>query len=364
LAFASLFLPWQRWFGGKLPESNQKSSVLDTARKLFAQNRLDKLIRLAGSINPKAPESAEIYSLAGQAFLAKGQVGLAKQALERSLELKLEQPESLKYLAAIFLASGDSARGLALLEFSAKLKPDDFQPWLAIGKVRQETGEFIEAFTAYEECLKRKPPAEEARQARMGRIRALIDDHKEEQAQPLISEALQLDPENPDLFGLAAISAQTLGLTEQAEARANQALKQNATEPNALLAMAQLAFLNDNAVAAEALLKKAVVAKPNHPPILQLLMQVQARQGKTIDAAATKKEFQALSGRILQMDKLIKEISQKPDDPKPRYEMGQLAVEGQMKVLAEQCFRAALEIDPAFEPARQALENLKTETTP
>ena len=44
--------------------------------------------------------------------------------------------------------------------------------------------------------------------------------------------------------------------------------------------------------------------------------------------------------------------------------MGQLAVEGQMKVLAEQCFRAALEIDPAFEPARQALEDLKTETTP
>ena len=38
--------------------------------------------------------------------------------------------------------------------------------------------------------------------------------------------------------------------------------------------------------------------------------------------------------------------------------MGLLAVEGKMQVLAEQCFRAALDIDPKFELARQALEDL------
>ena len=132
----------------------------------------------------------------------------------------------------------------------------------------------------------------------------------------------------------------------------------NPDESNALMTKAQLAFLNNQPAIAEEVLKKALSAKPNQPSLLQLLMQAQARQGKTGEAAETKKNFQGVSDRILKMDKLTKEISQKPDDPKPRYEMGLLAVEGKMQVLAEQCFRAALDIDPKFELARQALDDL------
>jgi uncharacterized protein HemY len=119
-----------------------------------------------------------------------------------------------------------------------------------------------------------------------------------------------------------------------------------------------LAFLNNKAGEAEETLKKAVSAKPNQPQVLQLLMQAQAQQGKAREAAETKRKFQSVTDRIVKMDKLTKEISQKPDDPKPRYEMGLVAVDGKMQVLAEQCFRAALDIDPKFELARQALEAL------
>jgi tetratricopeptide (TPR) repeat protein len=360
LALGSLFLPWRTWFGAQAPaQENQKRSPLENARRLLAQNRLDQLVRLAATTNPKSPDAAAIYALAGQACLAKGDVANAKKAFERSLELKLEQPEALNYLAAIYLASGDSARGLALLELSARLKPDDFQPWLAMGKVRQDMGELELASTAYEECLKRNPPEDQTRQARLGQIRALIDNHKEAEAQPLFTEAIKQDPANPALLGLAAIAAQTLGQSEQADPLADQTLAIDPNEPNALLAKAQIAFLAGNAPSAEAFLKKALTARPNQPPILQLLMQAQARQGKTSEAAATKQEFQAVSQRILQMDKLTKRISQEPDNPQPRFEMGLLAVEGKMKVLAEQCFKAALDINPAFNPARKALEQLQ-----
>jgi len=360
LALGSLFLPWRTWFGGpQSPQTSQKRTPLENARRLLAQNRLDQLVRLATATNPKSPDAEAIYALAGQAFLTKGDVANAKKAFERSLELKLEQPEALNYLAAIYLASGDSARGLALLELSAKLKPDDFQPWLAMGKVRQDMGELEQAATAYHECLKRNPPQDQARQARLGQVRALIDNHKEVEAQPLVAEAIKQDPANATLLGLAAISAQTQGQAEEAVKQANQALAIDPDEPNSLLAKAQIAFLGNDAPAAEAFLKKALAARPNQPPMLQLLMQAQARQGKTAEAAATKQQFQAVSRRILQMDKLSKRISQEPDNPQPRYEMGQLAVEGDMKVLAEQCFRAALGIDPNFAPARTALESLQ-----
>ena len=358
LAMGSLFLPWRIWLGGRTVEPSKKMAAVEVARIYFQSQRFDQLIRLAGSITPKTPDAPEIYALAGQSFLARGEVGNAKKAFERSLEIKLEQPEAINYLAAIYLASGDSARGLALLELSAKLKPDDYHPWLAMGKVRQDMGELELAAKAYEECLKRNPEDQDAKQARTGRIRALMDNHKESDAQPLISEALKLDPANAELLGLAAISAQTLGRSDEAEVLSEKSLAMNPDESNALMTKAQLAFLNNQPAIAEAVLKKALSAKPNQPSLLQLLMQAQARQGKTGEATETKKNFQGVSDRILKMDKLTKEISQKPDDPKPRYEMGLLAVEGKMQVLAEQCFRAALDIDPKFELARQALDDL------
>ena len=50
------------------------------------------------------------------------------------------------------------------------------------------------------------------------------------------------------------------------------------------------------------------------------------------------------------MDKLTKVIDQHPDDPEPRWQMGQAAMEGEMYTLAYQCFQAALDLDPGFSP--------------
>jgi len=93
-------------------------------------------------------------------------------------------------------------------------------------------------------------------------------------------------------------------------------------------------------------------------------MQAQSRQGKTDAAAATRTRFRTVTERIDRMDKLSKRISKEPESPQPRYELGMEALAGDMKVLAEQCFRAALDIDPAFEPARRALEEMAKQPAP
>ena len=61
------------------------------------------------------------------------------------------------------------------------------------------------------------------------------------------------------------------------------------------------------------------------------------------------------------MDQLHKTIDQRPDDPEPRYRMGQAAMEGEMYVLAFQCFQAALDIDPKYQAASSALRTLLEE---
>ena len=95
---------------------------------------------------------------------------------------------------------------------------------------------------------------------------------------------------------------------------------------------------------------------PNELGALQLLIQVQRSLGLTAEAAATQDTADRARSRMALMDQLTKTIDQRPDDPEPRYRMGQAAMEGEMNVLAFQCFQAALDIDPSTRPPAQRCE--------
>jgi len=354
-----LALPWQRWFAAApRPTVARPPSRVDQAKRLLAANRIDDVIRLGSQITPDSADVPEIYAIVGQAFLARGDVGNARKAFEESLNRKLEQPEALEYLAAIYLASGDAVRGIALLELVAKFRPDEFRPWLAMGKVRQDMGELEEAAKAYGECLKRNPPAQESKQARKGLVRALMDQNRTAEAAPVVAEALRNEAGDPDFLGMAALIAQSEGKPDEAAEMAKKCLDTDPSNADALLALAQVRFLEGQADVAETLLKNANRSRPNQTPVLQLLMQAQARLGKTREAAATKEKFRTVTERISRMDKLSKRISAEPENPAPRYELGMEAIEAEMKTLAEQCFRAALDLDPNYEPARKALNSM------
>jgi hypothetical protein len=60
------------------------------------------------------------------------------------------------------------------------------------------------------------------------------------------------------------------------------------------------------------------------------------------------------------MDRLAKAIDARPDDPEPRWRMGQAAMEAEMDVLAYQSLQAALDLDPNYQPARAALAALRS----
>ncbi|MBI1325642.1 tetratricopeptide repeat protein [bacterium] len=356
---AWLIVPWKYWFGPSAkPGQNRPRDRAEIARRMLSAGRFDEVLRIGSQVSPDAPEAAEVYALVGQAFLSRGELGNARKALEASLDRKLEQPEALEYLAAIYLASGDAVRGLTLLKLVSELKPEAFRPWLAMGKVRHDMGETAEAARAYEECLKRNPPAEETRQARKGLIRAMMDDNRLADAEPVIAAALHADPQDAELMGLAALSAQAKGNAAEAGELAEKCLAIDPANSDALLALAQVRFLEGDPATAEGLLLRADKARPNQTSVLQLLMQAQSRLGKSEAAAETRNRFRNVTERIDRMDKLSKRISAEPESPQPRYELGMEAIAGNMKVLAEQCFKAALDIDPTFEPARRALEEI------
>ena len=361
VSIVALFFPWHLLF---IPaDSTEKNSdTLSLANRYYERRQFQELFRLSASIDPKDPNTPQIYALSGKALIELGNIRDARKALERALDLNVEQPEPLGLLAALYLASGESQKGLALLQLVAKLDPTNFRPWLAMGKVYQDMGELKDAAKAYGEALSRKPPAEEAAQASAGQIQSLIDDNQTTEARQLVDIAIKHGSPSASLLGQASLIYHESGEYDKAGEYAEKAISLNPDEPNALLALARSAILNNKPGNAEEFLLKANRVRPNQQPVLQLLMQAQARQGKTREAAATKSEFQKLSARIVRMDKLTQEINLKPDDPRPRHELGLLALEGNMQVLAEQCFKAALDLDPNFTPAREALEKMSAQS--
>lgn len=329
------------------------------ARRFLDQGRPDLAFQAVSQIRDEAPGAAEGLTLAAQALLTQGQIALARRTLEHSLTIQPEQADAAKMLAAIYLASGDGRRGLDLLERAARLDPDDFRPWFAMGRVRMDLGEFAESANAYTEALRREPPEAEAREARIGRVRALLDANRDAEAQDALAEARALLPDDPELLGLAARHANRRGDSAEARALADRALAVDPDNFDARLTRGtenHFAGRLDDAVAD---LEHALRINPNHLGALQLLIQVHFRQGHAEQAEAARQAFRAVSERLTLMDELTREIEKNPSDPEPRYRMGRAALEGGMTTLAQQCFQAALDVDPSFNAARGALASLR-----
>jgi tetratricopeptide (TPR) repeat protein len=355
LAFAALV----GWSISAVRKPKDHWDDVHLAQRYLDQGRPDLAIQIVSTIRDEAPGAAEALTIAARALIARNAIPLARRALERSLALNPKQPDAAKMLAAIYLASGDGPRGLALLKQATELDPSDFGPWYAMGKVQHDMGNLAESAEAYAEALKRHPREPEATESRLGRIRALLDASRAEEATADVEEARERTPRDPRLLGLAARHAADLGRRDEARDLAEQALAADPDTFDALLVRGRVRYLAGQAAEARDDLERATRINPNHLGALQLLVQVQARLGLKDESARTQERFRRASERLALMDRLTKQITQNPNDPEPRWRMGQAALEGGMNDLAIQCFQATLDVDPNFKPAREALDQLR-----
>jgi tetratricopeptide (TPR) repeat protein len=330
------------------------------ARAYLDRGHPDLAFQAVSRIRDEGPGAAEGLTLAARALLMRNDISAARRTLERSLSMKLDQPEAAKMLAAIYIAAGDGQRGIAMLKKAALLEPGDFRPWYALGKVYHDMGDLQESAQAYTQALRRSLPAAEARECRVGRARALLDANQAEQAAADLDELRKQTPDDPQVLALAARQARDLGRTDEAERLADRALAGDPGNFDALLVRARLRFLSRRPREAIADLEQAVRVRPNDVATLQLLLQSQKSLGLTKEAAATQELADRARERMALIDQLTKVIDQRPDDPEPRWRLGQAAMEGELYVLAHQCFQAALDLDPRFKPARDALEELRS----
>jgi cytochrome c-type biogenesis protein CcmH/NrfG len=246
-----------------------------------------------------------------------------------------------------------------LLKEAAELEPRDFRPWYALGKVYHDLGNLGESADAYFQALKRSPPASERKESWIGRIRSLLDSNRGSEAIEDLAELRKQDADDPQVLALGSRLARDLGRLEESIELADRALAHDADNFEALLARARSRFQLRQEKQALEDLAHAVRVNPNDLGALQLLGQVQQSLGLNTEAASTQVRTNKSRERIALVDKLTKIIDQNPEDPEPRWRLGRAAMEGEMFELAYQCFQAALDLDPRYKPARDALLELR-----
>ena len=324
-------------------------------RMYLRQGRLERAFEAVSAIRDEAPGAGEAMTVAGLALLQYREYRGARLALERALKLQPDQLDATKTLAALDLMLGNGMSGVKLLRKAARLDPRDANIWLTMGKVYHDLGEPGDAAHAFEEALKRDP---KDREALFKLITELLNINRPDEATPWLTEALRRFPDDPTLVGLAARHARDTGRKDEALALATRALGVDPDNLNALLVRARARVTSGHPEQALGDLEHAVAVHPSDLGAMQLLAQVEAQLGLTERSRATIERSRRASERMVLMAQLTQQIARRPDDADLRWRMGQAAVEGGSFLLASQCFKAALALDPNYQPARESLTAL------
>jgi tetratricopeptide (TPR) repeat protein len=346
------------WSGDHLLQRqalHRDEAAIRRGRAFLEQGHPAMSLRAVADVPEGSPVVAEALTVRGLALIAMDRVEESRRTLEQALAIGPVQPMAAKVLAAIYFSRSEADRGLDLLHLAARVDPDDFRPWFAMGEIYQRLGKPTEAAEAYASALQRRP---EDRDSRVGLIRARLDIGETDAATSDLEASLRASPNDPVVFWLAARHALDLGDTDAALRYADHCLTINPDLVDARLTRARIHRTAGRPAQALSDSEAAVRLAPNNLGALSLLAAAEAAAGLSERAAATSARHRELAERLDRMHELTAQIQARPDDPEPRWQLGQEAIKAGEQTLADQSFRAALAIDPDCRPALQGLAQL------
>lgn len=131
------------------------SGQLTLVKSLLMQGELDRVLQESSAQIPDISRSdqAAILGLRGQAYVAKGQLDLAQQALDQALQIKPDSLPALLGMTALhgFQRQYDVAR--QWVDKALKADATSADAWSALGDLEQAQGRFVEAEKAYSSAI-------------------------------------------------------------------------------------------------------------------------------------------------------------------------------------------------------------------
>lgn len=283
---------------------------------------VDKVVDdLMQYVENNSPEAPLILQTLSWAYLQTLRYGPAFACLSRWHDVAPDSPEPFRWRGWILERMSDREGAIKEYQQALELDPDHFSVRLRLAEIYLEHNDPLAALPHLEQLRKRFPDHPYV-QARLGQCRYLQGETEESER---LLEAIveQLPKDSAVLITLAKI-------------------KMQAIPPH----------LHE----AEAWLRRALTLDPTDTEAEHLLIRCLQAQGRTEEAQAMQKQYdqdRALLKRVHQT--LQQEATNPVTDPATLTEIGLLFLRANNESLAHYWLNRALEHDPDYQPALQAL---------
>jgi predicted Zn finger-like uncharacterized protein len=323
--------------------------VLLRGEATLLKNQPKAAVELLEPLSKSAP-SARVWHALGVARQAAGDVPGADAAFTKALAADPKHVSSALERASLALVNQpDPAAALAalapLLEPAAMatLSPAEQARALTIqGMALLAHGDTDRGLEVLERAVQVEGTAGTARGAL---ARAYLTKHDLTKALPLLTDAVEKEPQNPGLAEALVNALLELGRPQEAEVAVTAALAQNPADARLLLLSGRVNEALDRLGEAEAKFKAALAADPNNPEPALALGRFFLRFRRTAEARA---QFDALAERL-------------PDDARVRVGLGDLAMADGDVAKARAEYAKASTLDPKFAPAWLGLSRVDVE---
>jgi predicted Zn-dependent protease len=277
--------------------------------------------------------------------------------MEHFLRRRIQEghPDRLLILETLsweFMGRNRLSDALSLLNLWLEEQPDDYEALVRRGWVEEHMLDMDKAAEDYRKALALQPARDNVRQ-RLTEV--LLKRNRSTDALAEAEELLRRQPDNPDANYCYACCLRLLGRTREAEQLLDRLLAGQPRHANALGMRAQLAVEAGRDQEASELLVRAIELDPSGQSLKYNLMLCLNRLGKTEEAKVVEAKMAESAAEIRRMDKLVREVNQKPNDPALRYEAGMIFLRNGFTQDGLHWLYTALDIDPNHRPTHQAL---------
>ena len=133
------------------------------AVEAFRSGRMGEALQRARGLHERFPDRIDPINLMAAAYLAAGQLDLARTQLEKVLELEPHEPSASRNLAKVELQAGGAQRAKTILEHFMREYPDDEDAVLLLAQAEGQLNDLAAARQVLERFVERNPEALTAR---------------------------------------------------------------------------------------------------------------------------------------------------------------------------------------------------------
>ena len=209
--------------------------------------------------NALQPETFEILSNLGQAYLRSGNTGKAELVLNRALKLKPDSTDALYMLAQVDTEEAKPLDALDLLVRAHKLAPENTNVIFLMARISMTENYFEDAIPLLESGLKIAPQRADLRAA-LGE--SYFMSGKEEKAIDEFKKLIAVDP-SARSYAFMGLSYRHLGRFDEARKYFDEGLKRDSHNASCLFNVGYIEERQGNYARAEELLQQALKADPN-----------------------------------------------------------------------------------------------------